>query len=172
LALLWNSPAVNLFKKAFGSLEAKMKKLALLCGLLISLSTFAQQKEKAPIFQHKKMKIAGQTLDVEVADNDEKWAYGLMFRTNLKEGCGMIFVFPEERTRSFWMKNTFVPLAIGYFNKKKQLIDVQEMAAAQSEMQTEFPNYVSKEPAQYALEVPKDWFHKHKIPMKTRFVLE
>lgn len=84
----------------------------------------------------------------------------------------MIFVFREERPRSFWMKNTFVPLAIGYFNEKKELIDVQEMAAAQSEMQTEFPNYVSKGPAKYALEVPKGWFQKHKIPMKSHFTFE
>lgn len=149
-----------------------MKKLILLCGLSISLSALAQSKEKAPTFAHKKMKLAGQTLDVEIADNDEKWAYGLMFRTELKDGTGMIFVFPEEKPRSFWMKNTFVPLAIGYFNKKKELIDIQEMAAAQSEMQTEFPNYISKEPAQYALEVPKGWFQKHKVPLKTRFVFE
>lgn len=143
----------------------------LLLGVVFSATSFAQ-KEEAPHYNHKTMKIAGQTLDVEIADNQQRWAYGLMYRTELKDGHGMIFVFPEEKTRSFWMKNTFVNLAIGYFNGKKELIDTQEMAAAQSEMQAEFPNYVSKEPAQYALEVPKGWFQKHKIPLKTKFVFQ
>jgi uncharacterized membrane protein (UPF0127 family) len=132
----------------------------------------ANEAEKAPHFHHKKLLLAGQTLDVEIADNPAKWSYGLMYRTDLKDGHGMLFVFPEEKTRSFWMKNTFVPLAIGYFNHDKELIDIQEMAAARSEMQAEFPNYVSKEPAQYALEVPKGWFHKHKVPLKSRFKLQ
>lgn len=135
-------------------------------------TTSAAFAEKGPDFQHKKITLAGQTLDVEIADNQNRWAYGLMYRTDLKEGTGMLFVFPEEKTRSFWMKNTFVALAIGYFNQKKELIDIQEMAPAQSEVQAEFPNYVSKEPAKYALEVPKGWFLRHKVPLKTRFVLQ
>lgn len=147
------------------------KTVLLFLGVVFS-TILSAQAEEGLRFQHKKVTLSGQTLDVEIADNQERWAYGLMYRTELKEGSGMLFVFPEEKTRSFWMKNTFVALAIGYFNGKKELIDIQEMTPAQSEMQTEFPNYVSKEPARYALEVPKGWFHRHKVPLKTRFVLQ
>ena len=122
-------------------------------------------------FEKKKLKIGMQTLEVEIADSRERSARGLMFRTSLLEGKGMLFIFPEEQVRSFWMKNTFIPLSIGYFNSKKELIDIQEMAASQSEMQEDYPTYVSKEPAQYALEVPAGWFAKHKITMKQKFKL-
>lgn len=149
-----------------------MFKTALLFLGVVFSTIFSAQAEEGIRFQHKKVTLSGQTLDVEIADNQERWAYGLMYRTELKEGSGMLFIFPEEKTRSFWMKNTFVALAIGYFNGKKELIDIQEMAPAQSEMQTEFPNYVSKEPARYALEVPNGWFQRHKVPLKTRFVLQ
>ena len=83
----------------------------------------------------------------------------------------MLFIFPDVQPRGFWMKNTFIPLAIGYFNGKKELIDIQEMAAATSEMQKDYPTYVSKEPAQYALEVPTGWFSKHNIKLGQTFKL-
>lgn len=137
-----------------------------LLSLIILLSSLAKAEVH---FEKKKIKLGSQTLTVEIADTPEKSAQGLMFRKDLQAGNGMLFIFPDEQTRSFWMKNTFIPLSIGYFNKKKELIDIQDMAPAQSEMQSDFPTYVSKEPAQYALEVPKGWFSKNKISLKMRF---
>lgn len=138
--------------------------------IFLSFILFLSPLLKAEIhFDKKKIKVGSQTLNVEIADTAEKSARGLMFRRELSEGTGMLFIFPDEETRSFWMKNTFVPLSIGYFNKKKELIDIQDMEPARSEMQTDFPTYVSKEPAQYALEVPKGWFSKHKVGLKQRF---
>ena len=45
-------------------------------------------------------------LKVEVADTPDKHARGLMFRNHLGENEGMLFIFPTEETRNFWMKNT------------------------------------------------------------------
>lgn len=123
-------------------------------------------------FQKKKIKIGGQILTVEIADTPEKSARGLMFRRELPPGNGMLFVFQDEQVRSFWMKNTFIPLSIGFFNKKKELIDIQEMAPVQSEMQMDLPTYASKGPAQYVLEVPKGWFSQNKIGLKQRFLFQ
>lgn len=136
--------------------------------LLLSQNIFAANNLK---FEKRKLQIAGQLLNVEIADNPEKSAQGLMYRKELKDGDGMLFIFPDEQIRSFWMKNTFIPLSIGYFNSKKELIDIQDMEPAGSEMQTQLPTYVSKGPAKYALEVPKGWFSKHKILLKQKFNL-
>ena len=133
---------------------------------------FSLQAISAPLsFDKKKLQIGNQILTVEIADTPDRSSQGLMFRKELKEGNGMLFVFPDESIRSFWMKNTFVPLSIGYFNAKNELIDIQDMQPAESEMQTQFPTYVSKGPAKYALEVPKGWFVKHKIALKQKFKL-
>ncbi len=140
-----------------------MKALILSLGLLFSIFSHAEIH-----FSKKKIKLGGQTLTVEIADTQEKSAQGLMHRKDLPEGTGMLFVFPDEQTRSFWMKNTYIPLAIGYFNAKKELIDIQEMEPSAGEIQKEFPTYTSKGPAQYALEVPKGWFKKHKIGVDDR----
>lgn len=122
-------------------------------------------------FAKKKLQIGSQTLLVEIADTQEKTSLGLMYRKELKNGQGMLFIFPDEQVRSFWMKNTFIPLSIGYFNAKKELIDIQDMSPVGSEMQTHLPTYVSVGPAQYALEVPRGWFAKHKIGLKEKFKL-
>jgi uncharacterized membrane protein (UPF0127 family) len=47
---------------------------------------------------------------VEVADDDAERAQGLMFRESMAQSAGMLFVFPDPRTVSFWMKNTLIPL--------------------------------------------------------------
>ncbi len=146
-----------------------MRNLIAVLVITYSVTVFGQQEIS---FKKKKLKIANKTLIVEVADNLEKSARGLMYRKNLNENEGMLFIFDSEEPRSFWMKNTFIPLDIGYFNAQRELIDIQTMEPATSEMQTNIPTYPSKGPAQYALEVQKGWFEKHKIRLKERFSLK
>ncbi len=128
------------------------------------------QKKSAEIsFAKEKIKIGSKLITVEIADNHEKQAFGLMYRSALANDQGMLFVFSDEQVRSFWMKNTFVPLSIGYFDSQKKLIDIQDMKPAISEMQTDFPSYASRAPAQYALEMSLGWFQKNKIKLGQRF---
>lgn len=47
---------------------------------------------------------------VEIADNDETRARGLMFRKSMPDFSGMLFVFDKPQQARFWMKNTFIPL--------------------------------------------------------------
>jgi len=55
-------------------------------------------------------------LDIEIADNEEERMRGLMDRQNLPDNAGMLFIFPNDEPRSFWMKNTFISLDIIYIN--------------------------------------------------------
>ena len=47
---------------------------------------------------------------VEIADSPETMSLGLMWRTDLREDRGMLFVYDPPRHASFWMKNTLIPL--------------------------------------------------------------
>lgn len=131
--------------------------------------TVEQNKSAEIVFAKEKIKIGNKIITVEIADSHEKQAYGLMHRSSLNTDQGMLFIFSDEQVRSFWMKNTFVPLSIGYFDAQKKLIDIQDMKPAVSEMQADFPSYVSSGPAQYALEMSLGWFQKNKIKLGQRF---
>ncbi|MEZ5779401.1 MAG: DUF192 domain-containing protein [Paracoccaceae bacterium] len=47
---------------------------------------------------------------VEIADDNEERAKGLMFREKLASGAGMLFVYDRPQPVSFWMMNTLIPL--------------------------------------------------------------
>ena len=67
-------------------------------------------------------------IKVEIADTPEKRAEGLMFRDHLNENSGMFFVFDEESSHSFWMKNTLIPLDIIWINADKKVVYIKHKA--------------------------------------------
>jgi uncharacterized membrane protein (UPF0127 family) len=88
---------------------------------------------------------------VEVSDTPEKQVKGLMFRENIPANYGMLFVFPSEETRSFWMKNCRIHLDIIYLNNRKQIIDMHiNVPPCTSDP---CPSYISKKKARYVLEL-------------------
>jgi uncharacterized membrane protein (UPF0127 family) len=97
------------------------------------------------------------TIGVEVARTASEREQGLMYRESLPEGRGMLFVFSDSQIRSFWMRNTYIPLDIAYIDENLTIIDIQPM-----EPQTEDP-HPSARPAMFALEVPQGWFAKSGI---------
>lgn len=122
---------------------------------------------KAETFTWEKKEIvflpAKVTLTVEIADTNEKRQRGLMFRSSLSKKQGMLFIFPDEQLRSFWMKNTFIPLSLGFFDSNRVLKEIAHLPAVRSEMQLDVPTYTSKEKSQYVLEVNQGWFAAHNI---------
>lgn len=141
-------------------------RLIVVINLILSASTgFAFKAEDKFTFKKEKIQLnqgnKSKTLLVEIAETEEQQARGLMFREKLKTDEGMLFIFKNEEPRSFWMKNTIINLSIGYFNKDKKLIDIQEMKAVTSVLQQDIPTYPSQGPAQYALEMPEGWFKKN-----------
>jgi uncharacterized membrane protein (UPF0127 family) len=119
-------------------------------------------------FERSKIILAGKTLTVELAKTAEQHEQGLMLRKKMPDQEGMLFVFPDEQVRYFWMKNTIIDLSIGYFDQNRVLIDIQEMKAT-SMMETRPPSYPSAKPAMYALEMNKGWFAKNGIKIGQKF---
>jgi uncharacterized membrane protein (UPF0127 family) len=64
--------------------------------------------------------------DVEVVSTPSTRAHGLMFRREVGERDGMLFVFPDERVQSFWMKNTLVPLDMVFVSKERKVVGILE----------------------------------------------
>ena len=97
------------------------------------------------------VELGGKTFSVEIADTSEKQALGLMFRDSMPADAGMIFIFPNEAPRSFWMKNCRIPLDIMYFDKDMKMVSV---SANTPPCRVErCPSYPSTGPAMYVLEL-------------------
>lgn len=96
--------------------------------------------------------LNGQDLWVALADTPSERSQGLMGVRNLGALEGMIFSFPEPRQLSFWMKNTLIPLRIGYFDEQGELLNTHEMTPCLPD--TSCTTYPSSGVARWALEIP------------------
>ena len=97
------------------------------------------------------------SLEVEVAATPEAIARGLMFRRELPEGTGMLFVHPRAGELSFWMRNTQIPLSIAFISGEGEILEIVDMDPF-DETSHRSPSF-----AQYALEVPRGWFVEQQL---------
>lgn len=97
------------------------------------------------------VQLGGRTFGVEIAETQEKQALGLMFRDSMPADQGMLFIFPNEAPRSFWMKNCRIPLDIMYFDKDLKMVSIS--ADTPPCRVSRCPSYPSTGPAMYVLEL-------------------
>ncbi len=97
------------------------------------------------------VEVKGERFYVEIADDDASRQMGLMFRDELADNRGMLFIFPREAPRAFWMRNTRIPLDIIYLDAELQVVHI--VANARPCHTSRCPSYPSRFPAQYVLEI-------------------
>lgn len=116
----------------------------LLCILMIASCAACAAKSPS-------VELGGRTFSVEIADTQEKQALGLMFRDSMPADEGMLFIFPNEAPRSFWMRNTRIALDIMYFDKALKMVSIS--ANTPPCRVSRCPSYPSTGPAMYVLEL-------------------
>jgi len=100
--------------------------------------------------------INGHVFPVEVADTEEERARGLMGRTFLPKEAGMLFVWPQDDYRAFWMKDTLIPLDVVFIDSASLIVDIKHMVAEPGVPDNRLTVYQSALPARYALEIAYD----------------
>jgi uncharacterized protein len=90
------------------------------------------------------------TVRLEVAADPAARARGLMGRTSVPKGTGMVFLYPAEVTGGFWMKNTLVPLSVAFVAADGRVVSVAEMAPCRTDP---CPTYAPAGPYRYAVEL-------------------
>ncbi len=98
------------------------------------------------------------TVDIEIAETDSARTRGLMQRTALPERSGMLFLFPNEQTRGFWMANTPLALDILFANADSQIVSIAKYTTPYSQ-----DNVRSGAPAQFVLEMPAGFADSHGV---------
>jgi len=94
------------------------------------------------------IRVKEEYIQVELAIEPQEWARGLMYREKLGDHEGMLFISDHEEPRSFWMKNTLIPLDIIFISADREVVRIAERTVPLSE-----EGIPSGEPAQYVLEI-------------------
>jgi len=116
----------------------------LLCALMLAACIACASGDPS-------VELGGKRFSVEIADTQEKQALGLMFRDEMPADHGMLFIFPNEAPRGFWMKNTRIALDIMYFDE--DLVMVSISADTKPCKVKRCPSYPSIAAAKYVLEL-------------------
>ena len=95
---------------------------------------------------------------LEVADTDATRSRGLMYRRDLPEGHGMLFVFDDESDHTFWMKNTLIPLDMIFIARDGRVVGVHADATPFSTATIGVGR-----PSRFVLEVPGGWAARHGV---------
>ena len=95
--------------------------------------------------------LNGHRISVEIASDDASRAHGLMDRKSMAADHGMLFVFPDDAVRTFWMKDTLIPLDMLFLDTDRRVITVQ--ANAQPCTADPCTLYPSTKPTRYVLEL-------------------
>ena len=102
--------------------------------------------------------INNNEIKVEIADSQLEQQQGLMNREYLEENSGMLFIFTEEQRKSFWMKNTLIPLDIIFIGEDYLINDIYRVQPCKTD---ECELYSST--AKYVLEVDKGYSEENNI---------
>lgn len=100
---------------------------------------------------------------LEVADNEEERSEGLMNVTELGEREGMVFIFPNEGPRAFWMKNTLISLDMIFLDAEKKVLNVETAKPEPNTADENLDSYTSNRPAKYVIEVNAGFADKYSV---------
>lgn len=118
-----------------------------------SLPTAAQPK-----LQTMKLWLGAEQMEVELALTARQQETGMMFRTNLAENAGMLFVFPEPFQASFWMKNCPLPLSAAYIDPEGVIEEIHNLEPHNTNSVV-----AASDNIQFVLETNQGWFSRHHV---------
>ncbi len=111
-----------------------------------------------PKLQTLKLWLGKEEVDAEIALTSQEVATGMMFRKEMGENDGMLFVFGVPMRASFYMRNTYLPLSCAYIDPEGVVQEVHDMKPLD-----DTPILAVSTNIQYVLEVKQGWFQRHHI---------
>ena len=118
-----------------------------------------QAQPRLPVI---KLLLGTNEIAAELARTPTQWQTGMMFRQEVGEQEGMLFVFPGTQRASFYMKNTKVPLSCAYIDPEGTILEIHDLKPFDEQ-----PVPASSDRVQYVLETAQGWFLRHQVNVGT-----
>tara|TARA_A100001035_G_C27392255_1_gene324817 strand:- start:60 stop:503 length:444 start_codon:yes stop_codon:yes gene_type:complete len=146
-------------------MHAKIKHFFLLyCIITLNIPILNAYETKKALVEFQKNNLY---LNVKVADTKESRIKGLMHIKKLDAYSGMLFVFPENKHASIWMKNTLLSLDIIFISKKGVIVDFVKNALPMTEK-----IHSSKKKVKYVLEINSGMIERYNINVGDKIKIE
>jgi uncharacterized membrane protein (UPF0127 family) len=100
------------------------------------------------------LNIEGQSFRLEIAQTLSQKTRGLSHRSSLCPQCGMIFIYSQEGTYPFWMKDTLIPLDMIWLDRRGKVVTIHTAKVETNIPDSQLPLYQNPLPAKYIIELP------------------
>ena len=145
----------------FGHLPAILKKI--LGSLLVALMSFSAIAQGTPQgnpqinLQRANLSAGMHLIQVQLAQNFEQRQIGLMWRKEMPQNEGMLFIFEQPSVQCFWMRNTLLPLTAAFVADDGTIVNLLDMKPMSDD------SHCSTKPVRFVLEMNLAWFAKRNI---------
>ena len=135
----------------------KSRRTALFLTLALLAVTAQAQDQPQLNLPRVKLQAGMHQMDVQVAYTPEQRQIGLMFRAEMPQHEGMLFVFEQPTQQCFWMKNTLLPLTAAFVADDGTIVNLADMKPQTTD------SHCSAKPVRFVLEMNQGWFRKKSI---------
>ncbi|MES2955040.1 MAG: DUF192 domain-containing protein [Pseudomonadota bacterium] len=134
------------------------------CAAFLAACAFTAAAQDAPQMklQRSTLSVGMHQIDAQLALTPEQRQIGLMFRKDMPQAEGMLFVFEEAAKQCFWMKNTPLPLTAAFMADDGTIVNLADMKPQTTD------SHCSEKPVRYVLEMNVGWFAKKGIKAGSR----
>ncbi len=130
---------------------------SLLSLALLAITSLAWAQSAQTRLPRTQLSAGMHLLDVQVAQTPQERQIGLMFRKEMPQHEGMLFVFEQPATQCFWMRNTLIPLTAAFVADDGTIVNLADMKPQTDD------SHCSAKPVRFVLEMNQGWFAKRSI---------
>ncbi len=134
-----------------------VRSITLAAALVCSSSLAPAQEQPQLNLPRVKLQAGMHQIDAQVALTPDQRQVGLMFRAEMPQHEGMLFVFEQAASQCFWMKNTLLPLTAAFVADDGTIVNLADMKPQTTE------SHCSAKPVRYVLEMNAGWFARKAI---------
>ena len=134
---------------------------ARLLALVVAATSLLASAQTTPspqmLLPRTQLRAGMHLLDVQLAQTPQERQIGLMFRKDMPQHEGMLFVFEQPSTQCFWMRNTLIALTAAFVADDGTIVNLADMKPQTDD------SHCSLKPVRYVLEMNQGWFARRSI---------